>query len=143
MKIHTIGYQEATLEGVISALQAAGITQLIDVRALPRSRRPGMSKTALAGAMAEAGIDYVHLQALGTPAAGRNAARKGDRDTLEKVYGDQLELPEAVAAAAVLEEQASKRPSALFCYCRDASKCHRSILRRERLAGFEQVDLLP
>ena len=143
MKIHTIGYQEATLDGIIAALKQAGVTRLIDVRAVPRSRRPGMTKNALAASLAEAGIEYVHLQALGTPPRGREAARKGDRETLEHVYADQLALPEAIVATQSLQEHAADQPSALFCYCRDASKCHRSILRREALASFDQVDLLP
>ena len=40
---------------------------MIDVRALPLSRRPGFSKSPLKAALAEAGIEYVHLKALGTP----------------------------------------------------------------------------
>ena len=38
---------------------------------------PGFSKTPLRNALAEVGIDYVHLRALGTPADGRTAARAG------------------------------------------------------------------
>ena len=73
--IWTIGYEQATLDAVIGALKGAGVEVLADVRALPLSRRPGFSKTALAGALAQAGIQYVHFKALGTPADGRAAAR--------------------------------------------------------------------
>ena len=62
---------------LIAALQAAGVEQVIDVRAVPLSRKPGFSKNVLAAGLKEAGIDYVHLKALGTPPAGREAARKG------------------------------------------------------------------
>ncbi len=67
------------------------------MRALPLSRRPGFSKTALRGALEEAGIEYVHLKALGTPADGRAAARAGRHADLERIYAGQLELPEAIA----------------------------------------------
>ena len=73
MRIFTIGYEAATMADFLAALTAAGVTRVIDVRALPLSRRPGFSKTPLKNALAEAGIDYVHLKALGTPAEGREA----------------------------------------------------------------------
>ena len=83
----------------LDALKGAGVEQVIDVRALPLSRRPGFSKSPLRAALAEAGIDYVHLKALGTPAHGRQAARAGRQEDLERIYADQLELPEAIVAA--------------------------------------------
>jgi len=70
MRIFTIGYESATVPEFLEALRAAGVEQVIDVRAVPNSRRPGFSKTPLRNALAEAGMDYVHLRALGTPAAG-------------------------------------------------------------------------
>ena len=77
MRIFTIGYEGATQGEFLAALEAAGVKRIIDVRAVPNSRRPGFSKTPLRNALAEAGIDYVHLRALGTPADGRAAARAG------------------------------------------------------------------
>ena len=100
--IWTIGYEQARLDDVIAALTGAGVELLADVRALPLSRRPGFSKTALAGAMAEAGIAYRHMKPLGTPAEGRAAARRGDHAALADIYAGQLELPEALAAMAEL-----------------------------------------
>jgi uncharacterized protein (DUF488 family) len=75
MRIFTIGYEGTTQGEFVAALQAARVERVIDVRAVPNSRRPGFSKTPLRNALAEAGIDYVHLRALGTPADGRAAAR--------------------------------------------------------------------
>ncbi|MFL6734925.1 MAG: DUF488 family protein, partial [Sphingomicrobium sp.] len=67
MKIFTIGYEATTMGDFIVALTSAGVKRVIDVRALPLSRRPGFSKTPLKNALAGAGVDYVHLRALGTP----------------------------------------------------------------------------
>ncbi len=100
MHIFTIGYEGATVAEFLAALQQAGIQRVIDVRALPLSRRPGFSKTPLSGALAEAGIEYVHLKALGTPAEGRAAARAGRHADLERIYAGQLELAEAIAQSA-------------------------------------------
>ena len=77
-RIFTIGYEGATQAELIAALRAACVARVIDVRAVPMSRKPGFSKNVLAAGLKEAGIDYVHLKALGTPPAGREAARKGD-----------------------------------------------------------------
>ena len=96
MRIFTIGYEGVTQAEFLGALEGAGVERIIDVRALPLSRRPGFSKTPLRTALAEFGIDYVHLKALGTPPEGREAARKGRHAELERIYAGQLELPEAI-----------------------------------------------
>ena len=99
MRIFTIGYEGATVAEFLDALRTAGVERVIDVRAVPNSRRPGFSKTPLRNALAEAGIDYVHLRPLGTPADGRAAARAGRIEDLERIYAAQLDLPEAIVAA--------------------------------------------
>lgn len=142
-RIWTIGYEQATVPAVIAALEQAGVELLVDVRALPLSRRPGFSKSALAQALGEAGISYRHMKPLGTPADGRAAARAGDHAALVRIYAGQLELPEAMAAAGELAGLAGERRVALLCYERDAGQCHRRLLCDAMLPGFEQVDLRP
>ena len=143
MKIFTIGYEKTTQPELIAALQAAGVERLIDVRAVPLSRKPGFSKNILANGLAEAGIEYVHLKALGTPPEGREAARKGRQADLERIYTGQLDLPEAIVAAAEMRELAKDKPSALLCYERDPAGCHRSLLLRVAAPDAERVDLYP
>ena len=143
MTIFTIGYEGATVDEVIATLERAGVEQLIDVRQLPLSRRPGFSKSSLAAALAERGIGYVHLKALGTPKPGRDAAKKGDRATLESVYATQLGLPEAQAQAAQMRVLAANKRSALLCFERDPSMCHRTLLLQAEGEGQEVVDLVP
>ena len=128
MKFFTIGYENATMGDFIAALASAGVKRVIDVRAVPNSRRPGFSKTPLRNALAEAGIDYIHLRALGTPAAGRAAARAGRQQDLERIYAGQLELPEAIAEGAQMLGLAADKPSALLCYERQPEHCHRTLL---------------
>lgn len=141
MKVFTIGYEATTMADFLAALTRAGVQRVIDVRALPLSRRPGFSKTSLAASLADAGIGYVHLKALGTPKRGRDAAKKGDVETLEAVYADQLELPEAQAQAAQMLALAAEMPSALLCYERDPAHCHRTLLLAAEGQGAEVVDL--
>ena len=140
-RIFTIGYEGATVPEFLAALQAAGVAQVIDVRQLPLSRRPGFSKTPLAAELAEVGIGYVHLRALGTPKPGRDAAKRGDRATLEAVYASQLALPEAQAEGAKMLALAGEKPSALLCFERDPAVCHRTLLMAAVGAGWEVIDL--
>ena len=143
MRIFTIGYEQTTVHELIAALQAAGVERVADIRAVAASRRPGFSKTALAGALQEAGIAYEHLKALGTPKEGRDAAKRGDRAALERVYAGQLELPEAQAAAALLLSRVAGQPTALLCYEREPQDCHRSMLIAAIAPQAEVIDLFP
>jgi uncharacterized protein (DUF488 family) len=141
MRIFTIGYEGTTVSEFIAALKRAGVERVIDVRALPLSRRPGFSKTALRGALEEAGIEYVHLKALGTPADGRAAARAGRHSDLERIYAGQLELPEAIAQGAEMLALAEEKPSALLCMEREPAHCHRTLLLNAVVSDAEVVHL--
>jgi len=141
MRIFTIGYEGATQAELVAALEAAGVERVIDVRAVPNSRKPGFSKNVLAAGLAEAGIDYVHLKALGTPAEGRQAAREGRYAAMERIYAGQLETPEAAMDAARMIALARDKPSALLCFERDPAHCHRTPLRLAVLPDWEAVDL--
>ena len=140
-RIFTIGYEGATQAELIAALQAAGVRRVIDVRAVPLSRKPGFSKNVLAAGLRDAGIDYVHLKALGTPPAGREAARQGRMAEMERIYAGQLETPEAGVDAARMIALAEEAPSALLCFERDPARCHRTPLRESVMADWEAIDL--
>jgi uncharacterized protein (DUF488 family) len=141
MHIFTIGYEGTTVPEFIGALKQAGVERVIDVRALPLSRRPGFSKTALRAALGEAGIEYLHLKALGTPADGRAAARAGRHADLERIYSGQLELPEAIAQSAQMLDLAKEKPSALLCMEREPAHCHRTLLLNAVAADAEVTHL--
>lgn len=141
--IATIGYEKATLDEVIGRLKAAEVELLIDVRAVAASRRAGFSKTMLGNSLREAGIDYLHLRGLGTPKAGREAARKGRIDEMRAIFEAHLETMEAQAAFDEAARAVGARRAALLCYEADAAGCHRRIVGErliERLGG-EIIDL--
>jgi uncharacterized protein (DUF488 family) len=141
MRIFTIGYEGTTVPEFIATLQKAGVERVIDVRALPLSRRPGFSKSPLRAALEEAHIDYVHLKALGTPSEGRTAARAGRHADMARIYAGQLELPEAMAQSAQMLELAKEKPSALLCMEREPEHCHRTLLLKAVAPDAEGVDL--
>ena len=141
--IWTIGYERATQDALIAALRDNRIEVLADIRYLPLSRRPGFSKSTLKAAAEKAGIAYRQFKQLGTPPEGREAARRGDRAALARVYEGQLELPGAMAEMAELRSLAEERRVALLCFERDAGGCHRSLLYDALFQDFEREDLEP
>ncbi len=142
-ELFTIGYEGADPERFLGTLRDAGVTLLADVRAVALSRKRGFSKTALRTSLEEAGIGYRHFIELGTPKAGRDAARAGDSATLKRIYCDEVLASEpAREAMDALADLASRQPVCLLCFERDPALCHRRLLA-ERLAphGFRTVDL--
>jgi len=142
-KLATIGYESDTQGAVIDKLKAAGVDIVIDVRAVASSRRAGFSKTLLAASLNEAGIGYLHLRDLGTPKAGREAARAGRIGEMTQIYEAHLAEPAAQLALAQATAVAKERHAALLCYEADAAGCHRRIvadLIRER-TGLKVEDL--
>jgi len=121
----TIGYEKARLADVVVTLTASGIATLIDVRDRPISRRPGFSKYQLAAAVEEAGIAYVHLQALGTPPEGREAGRRRDWERFWGIVDVKLASTEAELALQQAAAVAQQGASCLLCYEADWRSCHR------------------
>ena len=125
--LFTIGYQQAKPDAVLGELKRAKIDLLVDIRAVAASRRPGFSKRQLTASLDEAGIAYIHLQKLGTPAQGRQAARAGDFEALWRIYDKHIKTPEAQAALGeLLALIKSGKRVCLLCYERDPNECHRS-----------------
>ena len=143
MKLATIGYETSTLPDVIQRLRDAEVKVVIDVRAVASSRKAGFSKSLLAASLKEAGVDYVHLQKLGTPKPGRDAARNGQIGRMRDIFNAHMEEPEPQMQLADAIDIAKARKAALLCYEDDHLGCHRSILAdsmRTR-AGFEIENL--
>ena len=125
-KLFTIGYEQTPAKSVLDELEQAGVKLLVDVRAVASSRRPGFSKSQLAAGLDERGISYVHLRGLGTPKEGRLAARAGQYETLQKIYGKHLKTPQAREELDELSALVKKSgPVCILCYERDHLHCHR------------------
>ncbi|MDB5452054.1 MAG: hypothetical protein JWO33_632 [Caulobacteraceae bacterium] len=143
MKLATVGYENDTQAAVIDRLKAADVKVVIDVRAVASSRKAGFSKNILAASLDEAGIAYVHLQKLGTPKAGREAARAGRIAEMRRIFEDHLAEPAAQVELAKAGEIASAAKAALLCYEADPAGCHRSIVaeRLHESLGLEVENL--
>ncbi len=111
-------------------LRAHEIEVLGDVRTIPRSRHnPQFEQAALAAALTDAGIEYMHLRSLGglrhprhdsLNTAWRNASFRG--------YADYMQTPEFERALAELTEAGAKRRIAILCSEAVPWRCHRSLI---------------
>jgi len=125
----TIGYEGTTVAEFLDTLRDAKIDLLVDVRAVAMSRRPGFAKSALAANLREAGIEYLHLRKLGTPADGRAAARAGRHDEMHRIFLKQLATPEAQDELATLADLVrSGRSVCILCFEADPAHCHRRLV---------------
>jgi uncharacterized protein (DUF488 family) len=127
-RVWTIGYERVGIPDFIATLKAAKVKTLVDVREVPLSRRAGFSKNILAASLADAGIAYIHMKALGTPKLGREAARRGDTQTMHRIFEARLSEPESQLALAETAELAGKGRICLMCLEHDWRVCHRSIV---------------
>lgn len=125
----TIGYEAATVPGFLEALRADGVELLVDVRAVASSRRPGFAKSRLAANLTEAGIEYLHLRGLGTPAEGRAAARAHRHAEMRRIYLKHLATAGAQAELDILTDLVrAGRRVCLLCLEADPTHCHRSMV---------------
>lgn len=141
--LFTIGYEGLDPDRLRAALKEAGVAMLADVRAVANSRKRGFSKNVLRAELEEAGFGYAHLRTLGTPKAGREAARADDAGLMRRIYCEEvLDTADGGIALDALAELAAGQPTCLLCFERDPHRCHRRVLA-ERLAprGFTVIDL--
>lgn len=127
-QIATIGYEGTTIDGFIETLHRASITVLIDVREVALSRKKGFSKNQLASALAESGIEYVHLRGLGDPKEGREAARAGNMRLFQRIFARHMQSDWAQKELALAAKLVKTSRSCLMCFEADPAQCHRTIV---------------
>jgi uncharacterized protein (DUF488 family) len=139
----TVGYERTTLAGLIAALESHGVKRVVDTRDVANSRRAGFSKKLLAASLDEHDIGYIHLRALGTPKAGRDANRAGRMDEFRRIYEASFQQPEAQLALLEAADLIREQPTALLCFCGDGAKCHRNrIAEALEEKGFRRKEIM-
>lgn len=143
--IHTIGHSTRPIEELIALLQANQITQLVDIRTVPRSRHnPQFEQEALAASLRDAGITYQHLKALGGLRPTRKeSTNHGWRNQSFRNYADYMqtgEFREGIDALLAIAEQGR---TAIMCAEAVPWRCHRSLVGDALLArGVEVLDII-
>lgn len=123
-----IGYEGRDLDAVLTELRAMRADVLVDVRLNPSSRKPGLSKTALSEAVGRAGIEYLHMKALGNPRENRAgfAQTSGElANHARDVFRSRLASSEAEEALGRLTDMARTMRVAVLCYEAREANCHR------------------
>jgi uncharacterized protein (DUF488 family) len=143
MALITVGYEGRTAAELVSAVADAGVGVLVDVRLTAVSRKPGLSKRQLANALKVAGVEYLHLPALGNPKDNRDAFRQGDPSSRAR-FQALLHTPSAQVALDELSSRAHEERVALLCFEREADCCHRQLvsddlLRRDPDLGVRHI----
>jgi uncharacterized protein (DUF488 family) len=128
--IYTIGHSTRTAEDFVALLQAHGITQLVDVRTFPMSRRlPHFNREPLAAMLRQHGIDYRHLPALGGRRRPRPDSINGAwQHESFRGYADHMATPEFAAGLEELLPIAAQAPTAIMCAEAVWWQCHRRLV---------------
>lgn len=120
-----IGYEGLDQSSLVEGLRRNRVTIVADVRKTPLSRKPGMSKTALATALRDARIEYLHLPALGNPKDNRAGYSDPNDTAVRTRFQEVMAAPAATAQLTTLRELAQREVVALLCFEADERLCHR------------------
>jgi len=127
VRLYTIGYQGRSLEEVIGVLQQTRIDTVIDVRAIPVSRRAMFSKAILSKVLSSKGIRYMSVPDLGAAKRLRESYGNGDFADFAREYGRAV-LVSRHDKVLQLAQIVLSRQACLLCYEARPENCHRSLL---------------
>jgi len=139
--IYTIGHSTRTLDELVAALKAHGISTLVDIRSFPMSRRlPHFNRESLEVELPRRGIAYVWMRELG----GRRKKIRGDspntglRNDSFRNYADYMLTTEFAQAIerllAIAQEKVGSSTrlristTAIMCAERLYFQCHRMMV---------------
>lgn len=128
--VYTVGHSTRPIGDFLELLAAHGVQEVVDVRAIPRSRHnPQYEQTALRQSLKAAHIRYRHLRQLG----GRRHARKdspnaGWINASFRGFADHMQSKDFQDGLQRLEAEARKRVTAIMCAEGFVARCHRSLI---------------
>lgn len=128
--VYTVGHSNRTQDDFLTLLAAHRVERLVDVRTIPRSRRnPQFASDQLLPALAEAGIEYVHLPALGgLRKTSRDSVNTAWRNESFRGYADHMATPEFRNGIGALLTLAEQGHVAIMCAEAVPWRCHRSLI---------------
>ncbi|MBI5877700.1 MAG: DUF488 domain-containing protein [Chloroflexi bacterium] len=134
--IVSIGYERRKVDELIEELLRKCVSELIDIRQAPVSRRPEYNKRRLGTKLAEAGIEYCHMVGAGNP----YHKLKADRARCLSLYAKHLRQHPTVISA--LAKEVSGKTVAILCYERNNVDCHRSILLGQLAKQVRNINVI-
>jgi hypothetical protein len=138
----TIGHSNRPLDEFLDLLRDNGITHLLDVRTVPRSRHnPHFAQDSLPHSLQDAGISYTHLASLGGLRRTRpDSPNAGWRNTSFRGYADYMQTEEFRAQVESLVRQAPQERFVLMCAEAVPWRCHRSLIADALLVRGVRVE---
>lgn len=139
--LFTIGYESLRPALLLDLLKRSRVEVLLDVRALPVSRKPGFAKNALAELLTANGIEYRHVPEFGCPKDVRHAYRdSGDwarytREFMRFLKTRESELKE-------FADFIAENRSCLLCLEENFHFCHRKYVAEalaDRVLGGARI----
>jgi uncharacterized protein (DUF488 family) len=143
--IYTIGHSTRPADEFLSILKAFSIELVADIRTIPRSRRnPQYDQESLKRFLAEHGIGYVHLPALGgLRHPKKNSPNTGWTNASFRGYADYMQTPEFNRAIEDLIARAAEEELVIMCAEAVPWRCHRSLVGDALLVrGIHVEDIL-
>ncbi len=141
-QIYTFGYEGLSLEAFIQRLKSTNVNCVVDVRAVPLSRKKGFSKKSFGAALESAGIKYIHSSPMGCPQEIRNRYREtGNWNAYTRSF-----LAHLAGQTATIKEMAvtvKAENCCLVCFEADFDRCHRTFVARAvaRISGYSVMHI--
>jgi uncharacterized protein (DUF488 family) len=143
--IFTVGHGTRPIEEFLAILGTAGIRRVVDVRAMPGSRRhPQFGQDALAASLESRAVGYVWRKDLGGRRAPRpDSAHVALRNDAFRGYADHMQTEEFRSSVSWLIDTSRDAPTAIMCAESLWWRCHRRLISDAlTVAGCEVVHLL-
>ena len=144
--LYTVGHSTRPLDEFLALLAAHGVQRLVDVRRFPGSRRhPQFGLDALASALADRGIGYVHAEALGgrRESAASDSPNRGWRNASFRAYADHMATPVFRAALDEVLDAAGRERTVVMCAEAVPWRCHRQLIADAAVArGWRVLHIL-
>lgn len=129
--VWSVGHSNMSWDTWEGLLQAHGIRAVVDIRAIPASRRwPHFNRDVMGSRLADAGIRYRWISVLGRPRhRGRpDSPHRGWRVPAFRSYADYMDTDAFRAGLHELMALAKKRPTAFLCAEALYWRCHRRLV---------------
>ena len=130
LTVFTIGHSTRTLDEFIELLKTYGVTMVVDVRTVPRSRHnPQFNKETFPATLKPHGVRYVHMPEIGgLRHPKRDSVNLAWRNSSFRGYADYMQTKEFTDN--LLKIVALARENCLALMCAEALpwRCHRSLI---------------
>lgn len=143
--LYTIGHSNRPLEEFIAMLENSGITHLIDIRTVPKSRHvPWSNHKVLAATLSKHKIKYTHMPELGGMRhPHKDSINQGWKNAGFRGFADYMQTPEFFHGLKSLNSLVKTEKVAIMCAEAVPWRCHRSLISdAEMVRGIKVIHLI-